>query len=100
MPWKEKKSFSIHIRYAVYSTSIRDNSLDRSIPCIPGYVIESELPRRIVAQCIRRDGRFTWHVLTIFISRAITWNTRAGLLGTLITAKTYVDPFPETADVG
>lgn len=97
----EWKTFVFDIRYAEYLTPTCDNSLDHSSR-IRRYVIKSESTGHIVAQCIysaRGDGRFTWHVLTIFISRAITWDTRGGegLQETLITAKTYVNPFPETS---
>lgn len=47
----------------------------------------------------RGNGLFTWHVLTIFISRAITWNTR-GVVGNTYYHGNICKSLSRDVDVG
>lgn len=47
----------------------------------------------------RGNGLFTWHVLTIFISRAITWNTR-GVVGNTYYHENICKSLSRDVDVG
>lgn len=91
-----KRRIRLWFSIFVYTFNIRDNSLDRK------YVVESESSRHIIALCIynaHRDGRFTWHVPAIFISRAITWNTR-GVAGNTYYRGNICKSLPRDIDVG
>lgn len=78
--------------------SIILNSYDNSLDHNRKYVVESQSSRHI-ALCIynaHRDGRFTWHVLAIFISRAIT----RGVAGNTYYHENICKSLPRDIDVG
>lgn len=95
---RRKVHFLIYIRCAVYLISTCDNSL----PAFEGMSLNRNhhgIRSRDRIYNARGNGLFTWHVLTIFISRAITWNTR-GVVGNTYYHENICKSLSRDVDVG